>query len=338
MNVAILGSTSHIAKGLISRFLERPQFTLHLYARSTDPVHVFLAQIGKEAGDRCVVHAGYDDFPLGLYDAVINCVGLRAVGKEKVDYASYFTVTEQYDNLILDYLRDRNPEALYVNFSSGAVYGRKFSAPVGLESRFDLAVNAVEPEDYYGVVRLNAEVKHRAFARLRIVDLRVFSYFSRYLDLNDTYFLSDLLRALLENRVLITDDSNMVRDCMHPDELFGVVCRCMELRPLNRALDVRSARPVTKNELLDYFSAAYGLRYERRPALERSSITGRKEQYYSTYDSLGEIGCRPRMTSMETVQQEARYILAGKGSPAQTADGSGPTERARGLADCRIRP
>lgn len=308
--VTILGATSHIAKGLIVRFLDRGDVRLSLYARSAGAVGAFLRSVGREPGDHCVIREGYDGFPVDPCDVIINCVGVRAVGKAKVDFCSYFAVTEQFDNMVLNFLRAKSPETLYICFSSGAVYGRSFTVPVDQNSRFSVDVNAIQPEDYYGIARIHSEAKHRAFDRHRIVDLRVFSYFSRYLDLDDGYFLADVLRAIMEKRVLITDADNMVRDYLHPDDLFAAVRKCMDLPYANRSLDLRSARPASKDELLSYFATAYGLRYERRPRIDNLSATGSKAHYYSKLDSAKEIGYLPQFTSMDTVQQEAQCLLA----------------------------
>lgn len=314
--VAILGATSHIAKGLIVRFLASGDVRLNLYARSAESVNAFLATVGAKPGDRCVVHEGYDVFPVEPCQTIINCVGVRAVGKAKVDFTSYFTVTEHFDNMVVNYLREKSPETLYINFSSGAVYGRSFSAPVDDHSKFSLNVNTIEPEDYYGIARIHSEAKHRAFGELRIVDLRIFSYFSRYLDLDNGYFLADVLHAILEKRVLITDDANMVRDYLHPDDLFAMVRLCMGLGRVNRPFNVRSGAPVTKDELLAYFATEYGLRYERRPRLANPSATGSKEHYYSVCDMACDIGYHPQFSSLDTIRQETRHFSIHRVSSA----------------------
>lgn len=309
MNIAILGATSHIAKGLIYRILTGGNDHLYLFARSGDKVQEFLRANGTSHEDHFTVFAGFSAFPSFSYDVIINCIGVETRNKHNCDFTRYFSVTEQFDNLAINYLKAMNPDALYISFSSGAVYGKGFSAPVDDAAFNRLQINHIAQEDYYSIVRINAEAKHRAHCNLKIVDLRVFSYFSRFINLSDGYFITDVIQAILNDTVLITDDTNIVRDYLHPDDLLAMIHCCVNAWRLNRAFDVNSARPVSKQEILDYFTREYGLRYEFRHVLETSSATGTKANYYSTNIDSSLIGYMPRYSSLETLEHEARCIL-----------------------------
>jgi len=309
MNIALMGATSHIAKGLIHRFLHRGIDHLYLFARSSDSIHRFLEAIETAENGSYSVCTDYQTFASFPYDVVINCVGVETRNKHDCDFTRYFALTEHFDNLAIAYLKDRNPEALYVSFSSGAVYGRGFSIPANEDSINSVRVNQLDDEDYYGIVRINAEAKHRAHKLLNIVDLRVFSYFSRFINLTDGYFITDLMQSIINDKVLITDDSNMVRDYLSPDDLFSMIQCCINVRSLNCAFDVNSSRPVSKQDILDYFAAEYELRYAIRQVLKTSSTTGTKTNYYSTNNDSSRIGYRPRFSSMDTLRYEARHIL-----------------------------
>ncbi|HYA42709.1 MAG TPA: NAD-dependent epimerase/dehydratase family protein [Syntrophobacteraceae bacterium] len=310
--VAILGATSHIAKGLISRFIRNAEFSLHLFTRSAAGIIEFLNSLGKKLDEGCVVHKGYVDFLDCFYDVVINCVGVGTKTSPNDTCHDYFTVTEEYDNMAIGYLRDISPAALYISFSSGAVYGGNFYAPVDEFSVNTIRVNNVLPEDFYGIARINSETKHRAHEHLRIVDLRIFSYFSRYINLADGYFITDLLRAILEDKVLVTDDANIVRDYLHPEDLFSMIVNCIHAGKINSAMDVNSSRPISKREILNYFTSEYGLKYESHKSIKKAGATGVKNNYYSTCKKAYQIGYVPRFSSMDTLMHEARQILAQK--------------------------
>jgi len=310
MNIVVMGATSHIAKGLIERLLARGDDHLYLFSRSEENVQTFLEKIGRsEHGDYSIC-TDYQTFSSFSYDVIINCIGVETRNKHNCDFTRYFSVTEEFDNLSIDYLKTRNPEALYISFSSGAVYGRGFSVPVDDATANSLQINHIAQEDYYSIARINAEAKHRAHADLNIVDLRIFSYFSRYINLSDGYFITDVLQAILNNTVLITDGTNIVRDYLHPNDLLAMILCCVKARRLNRAFDVNSSRPVSKQEILDYFAQEYSLRYETRHILETSPATGTKANYYSTNHDAYRIGYRPSFSSMETLIDETDQILA----------------------------
>lgn len=307
--IAVLGSTSHIAKGLIHRFLKTEGLRLHLFTRSPGKVREFLSSIGTPSEHPVTIHEGYSGFGTLSYDVIINCVGVGTARSLKGNYSSYFTVTEEFDNLSIGYLDAGNLDCTYISFSSGAVYGRVFSAPVEEETLHTIRVNHIAAEEYYAIARLNAEAKHRSFGSLNIVDLRLFSYFSRFIDIHDGYFMSDVMDAIVNGKELVTDDVNIVRDYVHPDDLFSIVTKCFEIGKINDALDVTSSKPVEKRDILDYFSAKYGLRFTVRPSLSGVSPTGSKSVYCSNFQKASSIGYHPRFSSMETIVLESEHIL-----------------------------
>lgn len=308
-NIAILGATSHIAKGLIYNFLQSSEFNLHLYARSAAKVNDFLTAIGRTADKNYIIYEGFADFPNRDYDAVINCVGAGTLNKHKGDYTAYFTVTEEYDNLVIAYLRHSHPQTLYVSFSSGAVYGKDFLAPAEENTTNCIRVNHINKEDYYAITRLNAEAKHRSFQDLKIVDLRLFSYFSRFIDLTDGYFITELLNCILNKELFITNDINIARDYVHPDDISAMIKKCVAVGKINDAFDVMSAQPVAKQEILDYFANEYGLRYKVDASLKHVGATGLKNVYCSNYNKAAVIGYKPELSSLDTIKQESKYIL-----------------------------
>lgn len=309
LKIAILGSTSHIAKGLIYHFWHLTEHRLHLFARSAAAVHGFLQAIKAPPGSRCLIYEGYDGFLEGDYDVVINCVGVGTQKKLRGNYSLYFTVIEDFDNLALQYLRRQRLDSLYISLSSGAVYGRHHRKPVNEKSSNTLQVNKIRPEDYYGIARIYAEAKHRSFGNLNIVDVRVFSYFSRFADIGDEYFMAEILRAVVNNTPFRTTPEDMVRDYIHPLDLFRLIQRCIEIRRLNTAFDAVSLKPVSKMEILHLFSTEWNLRCEFMNGPPAGSATGIKTVYCSDNRSATRIGHQPLFTSLETLREESRRFL-----------------------------
>ncbi|HBL52314.1 MAG: hypothetical protein A3D24_04275 [Candidatus Blackburnbacteria bacterium RIFCSPHIGHO2_02_FULL_39_13] len=307
--IAILGSSSHIAKGLINNFLRYRGYNLHLYTRSANKVYYFLGGRGEDYR----IHQRYDVLMNYKYNVLINCVGVGTASKLQGDYTKYFTVNEEYDNLAIGYLC-KYPNALYISFSSGVVYGKDYTKPANKNTTNKIPVNQIVKENYYSIVKLNSEAKHRSFENLRIVDLRIFSYFSRFIDLTDNYFVCEIINCILNKKTFITNDANITRDYIHPKDLFLIIKKCIEIGNLNTAFDVTSAKSVKKREILDYFSENYGLKYKIVPSVENASPTGQKNIYYSKYNKLAQFGYKPALTSMETIKQESRYILNNRKS------------------------
>ena len=302
--ILILGGTSHIAKGLVYRFLAREQCRIEWFGRSRERMEAFLAKEGL-SGD-IAVHEGYGASENTNADVLINCVGAGTPSQLKADYTLWFSVLEKYDNLCLDYLQNVNPKALYVDFSSGAVYGRDSK-----DASFRINPNSLVPADYYALAKLYSEAKHRAFREYNIVDIRIFSYFSRYADLKSGYLMTDILNAILNNEVLNTSGQDMIRDYISPDDLFSLIECCMNQPRINMALDAFSKASVSKQEILTAFGERFGLRTEVSSPIA-SSPNATPSVYVPLDRSSGKIGYSPVHTSLEGLLLETKDRVDAK--------------------------
>lgn len=305
--VAVLGATSHIARGLISRWAAEGKVRLTLFARRPLPDAI------RDAAPHAREVVGFDGPEAAEpFDFIVNCIGAGTPGSPGFDRANWFTVLEEFDRRALAMLR-RNPAGLLISFSSGAIYGRKADFPAGFDTVNRVAVNHVPPEEYYGIVRLFLETRHRALGTLAIVDLRIFSYFSRYADPSAGYLATDILRALREKRELVVSPDEAVRDYIDPGDLFRLVEEC-RLRAaaggFNRAIDVRSTAPVGKFALLERCRERFGLRFSVRGGGAASSPNGSCSRYASEWRQPDvESWWSPRFSALEAVENELAAAL-----------------------------
>jgi nucleoside-diphosphate-sugar epimerase len=312
VRLAILGATGHIGKGLSAEFVHHSDMHLILYARDLPALEAHLAKLGDNAANVDVLDIA--DFGKAPCDVVVNAIGAGDPARLAALAQGIFRLTETFDNLVLDYLQ-ANPETLYLNLSSGAAYGSGFSIPVGLETEFSINVNDIKASQHYGMAKLYAEVKHRAHENLNIVDLRVFSYFSRFIDLSGRFFMADLTRCLINGETLVTDGSDLLRDYIVPADLAAMIHRCIERwtirdsRPLNSALDCYSGAPVGKFELIDAVHDAFKLRSRVDTSADTLTTTGPKNQYFSTYHLAADWGYKPIYTSKQGVLNELHAML-----------------------------
>jgi nucleoside-diphosphate-sugar epimerase len=302
--IAILGATSQIAKSLIINACNSGKYRLFLFARSPDRALSFLKEyVIAQIPDVFDLEA----FPQEQYDLLVNCVGISDPGKQRRAGAEIFFVTEKYDNLVISYL-DKNPKSLYINFSSGAVYGTSFALPPTSDTKFELLVNQIQETDYYRIAKLNAEAKHRALKR-NIVDMRLFSFFSRFLDFSSRFFMTEVMRSLVENKELVTSRTDMMRDYVDQEDLFRAVELCIEHKPINEVFDVFSLKPVSKMEIIDLFRTKYGLKVRFEKKIDFKDATGVKDSYYPTNKRLEGLGYFPKFTSIDCLQRETEAIL-----------------------------
>ena len=306
-NIAILGATSHISKNIIFQFCEQKEYKLFLFVRSPERMQDFLKIIGH-AGDDNVAIKTYDEFKSRQYDVVINCVGRGDPGKLKAISSFIFRLTEEFDNLILDYL-DKAPDTLYINFSSGAVYGTEFDAFVSEADFAPININNIDNSDFYRIAKINSEAKHRALKSFNIIDLRIFNFFSRFIELTSNSLIGEILSCIKQRKELKTGPVDVVRDYVCPVDLMDLIKKCVEKHFLNDVYDVYSLSPVKKFALLDYFSKEHGLEYIIKDDVNESTATGKKNIYYSKNRKAENLDYLPKFTSLECIVKESEELL-----------------------------
>lgn len=304
VRVALLGATSHIAKGLIAYWIKDNNRDLLLYARSPERVQEFMTRL-----EPCRAEVfSIEEFGSKQYDVIVNCVGIGNPQKLRETLKYIFSITTRFDDLILDYLAS-HPKTLYVNLSSGAAYGTDFSQPVDEQSLSCLNINALKPEEYYGIAKLHSEARHRSMPELSIVDLRIFGYFSRYIHLDEKFLLSEIISCLKSKQTLVTSPINIWRDYLHPLDLVSLIECIITNQPVNAVYDAYSNKHVSKFELLDFFAKTYGLKYLIDESCQVPAVTGQKSRYYSNGRTAREIGYIPKFTSIAGIKAEADAII-----------------------------
>lgn len=309
MRIAILGATSQIAGDLILNFAATTDYRLHLYARRTDELQVWLGRSGLSG--RYPVEE-FIEFPANEFDVVINFVGAGDPAQINAMGCTIFDLTLRFDEMVRTYLVT-HPACRYLFLSSGAAYGSSFVQPATRDTAATIRINDLAPHEWYGVAKMHAESRHRAHPDLCIFDIRVFNYFSRTQDINARFLITDMLRAIRDGAVLQTSPDFIVRDFLHPSDFCRLVKALLSAPPANAAVDCYSKAPVEKPVLLAAMQKEFGLRYEVAAAVGINA-TGGKPHYYSQNRRAAEFGYAPRLSSLEGVLMEVSAMLHG-GNP-----------------------
>ena len=311
MRIAILGASSEIAKDLIISFCAQDDHKLVLYARRPDDVTQWLDVVGLFG--RCVV-AHFSDFGSnGHLDAILNFVGVGNPAKTVAMGASIFDVTFKYDDMSLAYVQ-QHPQCRYVFLSSGAAYGSSFDKPADDNTVASVAINNLQPQDWYAVAKLHAECRHRALLHLPIIDIRVFNYFSHTQDISARFLIMDIFRAIRDKTVLKTSPVYIERDYVHPSDFYQLISSVLSASAENAAIDCYSLAPISKPDLLAAMSEEFGLRYEITETLAGVNATGSKPHYYSQNMRAANFGYQPAFTSLAGVLDEMKNLLQETGS------------------------
>jgi len=304
-NIAILGATGYIGKSLVYRLSGQKEDKFFLFARSQEKLKSSLQTIDKNP---VFTTRSFQELSAGRYDVIINCIGIGNPKQRKEAGIDIFQVTEKFDNLVLKYLQ-KHPDTLYINLSSGAVYGNKIEKPAEMASRSSIAVNAMDSSDFYAIAKINSEAKHRALSDFSIVDIRIFSFFSRFIDLSSGYLMGDIVQALQQQKNLITSSDDIIRDYIGAAELWDLMKLIMKKGAINDVFDLYSAKPVSKFALLKHLQRKYGLQYSIMKTPQKRSLAGVKNLYYSKNRKVKELGYSPKRTSLEVIDNEIKLCL-----------------------------
>jgi nucleoside-diphosphate-sugar epimerase len=305
VRIAILGATSQIAKDLILSFSKKDNHNVVLFARRPVVVTDWLALVGLQ--DRYPV-ADFEFFNADEnFDAIINFVGSGNPAQTAAMGASIFDVTLKYDEMALDYLR-HHPDCRYIFLSSGAAYGSSFDGTVDENSKAVVAINSLQPQDWYAISKLHAECRHRSLPHLPIIDIRVFNYFSHTQDMSARFFITDILRAIQSGETLITSSDNIVRDYIGPDNFHQLVSLILAAQPVNDVVDCYTKAPVDKMTLLSNMKDRFGLDYEVRDAPVGVNATGVKMNYFSKNRRAEKFGYLPSNNSLNNTISEVELL------------------------------
>ena len=302
--VAILGANSQIAQDYIERSLKKSSRELYLFSRKS----AFLnSQIPHEYKGR-FRSLGYEEFGLHRYDLILNFVG--SSNPEKISAMGYdiFNITNHYDTLVIEYLKRFN-DALYVFISSGAAYGDVFrSNPVGDLSQSVFEFNNLPPSEYYGASKYLIEKNHRELTNLKIIDLRVFSYFSKHQDLNSSLLISDIIRSIKTGDCLKINEENIYRDYIGEDDFYHLIECVSSVDSVNTSIDSFSLGPVSKIEMLNHFKSKFGLNFILDKA-NNDRPSSRKYYYSLRRCPLVDMGYEPKLSSLELLTKVCKELL-----------------------------
>ena len=301
MRIAILGATSQIAQDLLLSFSRHKSYEFSLYGLNVELLEEWINIVNLDKKYQIQEYSNFNNNQ--KYDLIINFVGIGDPAKVQEMGNNIFKITEQYDEMVLEYLKC-NKETKYIFLSSGAVYGGDYEKPVNENTVAMIDINNLGPTNWYTIAKLYAEAKHRSLSDLPIVDVRVFNYFSHTQDMSASFLITDIIHAIKNKEVFKTSSENIARDFITPPDFYNLIRTIIDFKPINIALDCYTKSPVLKFDLLSEFGSKFGLKYEVGKDIDIVNATGAKLNYYSTNKIAKNMGYTPTNTSIDGVIQE----------------------------------
>ena len=302
-SIAILGCTGHVGKNIIYNFSREENFELVLFSRNKEKIKKIISKNNFTNNSSI---KNYEEFNESKYDVIINCIGISDPAKIESEKENIVKLTVDFDHLILDYLKI-NPDVKLINFSSGAVYGEVINSPIN-ETTLSNKVQEHNTNSQYAIAKIQSELRHRNLGKFNIVDLRLFSFFSRFMDLDTKFLISEITSSIMKNKKFITNEFDFYRDYIHPEDLCSLLKKCIDKDTINDVFDLYSKKAVGKFELLNSLRDNFGLQYEIVSNSGFTSPTGFKKNYYSESRKAKLLEFEPRYSSIETIVNEMKYF------------------------------
>ena len=145
MNIAILGATSQIAQDLILSFSKSKDYDFLLFGRNMELLEKWINSENLSEKYQVKEYSEFGNHQ--KYDMIINFVGIGDPAKAQIIGSDIFTVTEKYDDMALEYLK-QNKKTKYIFLSSGAVYGGNYQEPVDKDTVATIDINCLVPQSY----------------------------------------------------------------------------------------------------------------------------------------------------------------------------------------------
>ncbi|MBF05483.1 hypothetical protein CL644_02135 [bacterium] len=290
MRIALLGATGYIGRSLLYEAQSRV-FTVVPYTRDKKKAEDVFKKYSIHLNS--TLHT-YNDLSTEKYDVIINAAGIGSQSQLAKKTQDITFVTESLDSILLNYL-ETNPHTRVFTMSSGVVHS--------LEKQTANSDDEPLIKNTYALAKEASEARHRTYKEYAIIDLRIFTFFSRFVDVNDTFLLSQIVGSLENNDEFVTNPNDIVRDIITTEDLLDTILFLTNTAPANAAHDIVSKGTVTKFELLNYFKDKWNLSYTIAGD-EQESPTGQKDSYYPSSNTLKEMGYNPKFTSLEGVHKE----------------------------------
>lgn len=300
--IGILGASGHVAQAVLHVLQKSQNNAFYLFSRD---IHSYKPSLLSDISPERACICDYSMLAYKHMDVIINCIGYH---KDTLasHSGSLFDMTEKYNNIVLEYL-NKHPDTLYINISSGIVYGQNYTIPADKNTPAQININKLSSGEMQSVIKLYTEAKHRAHIDNNIVDLRIYGFFSRFINVNYSFLLAEIVRCIKNKTAFITNSTDIIRDYIHLDDLRNLLECIITQHKLNTSFDVCSTHPVSKFELLNFFSNHYGLEVQMTSSTFESA-TGIKPQYYSK-NKPTLLGYRAKFSAMDCVQTEVQYLL-----------------------------
>ena len=152
-------------------------------------------------------------------DVLVNAAGRASVPASMVEPLADFQTSTLLNYQVLEDLRRRSPQTVYIHLSSAAVYGNPSALPV----REDAVLAPISPYGWHKQMSEQVLVEHASLYGMRTASLRIFSAYGPGLRRQVVWELASRAVALKEGPLLLQGNPEDSRDFVHGVDVAAAV-------------------------------------------------------------------------------------------------------------------
>ena len=240
MKILVIGGNSHIAKSILAENLFNEIFII---SRNKNKIINFcnLNQVSTK-----ITFLNYESFKNEKFKLIVNFASPGYPEDISSSKNNIIKFTKDINRRVIKYLL-LNRKTKYIFISSGIV---------------NKNITKKDKQYFYYKSKLDIEENNLSQKGLRIYNLRIYSYISKFIDLNKNFFLSLIINSIKKNKKIKIYNNNFTRDFIGPKELISFIKYILENDLKKCSIDISSNKSVTKKDLLKFFKKNYYLKYD----------------------------------------------------------------------------
>lgn len=277
MKILFIGGNSHIAKSILAENLFNEIFII---SRNKKKIINF-CNLNKVSTK--ITFLDYESFKNEKFELIVNFASPGYPEDISSTKNNIIKFTKDINRRVIEYLL-LNKKTKYIFISSGIV---------------NKNITKKDKQYFYYKSKLDIEKNNLSQKELRIYNLRIYSYISKFIDLNKNFFLSLIINSIKKNKKIKINNNDFTRDFIGPKELISFINYVLKNDLKKCSIDISSNKFVTKKDLLKFFKKNYHLEYDLIKTISNDDL----------YTPVSKKKFLVNKTSLNIIKREIKNIL-----------------------------